>query len=203
MRTGAAEDPSPVPPSAPAQPVPTPPPPVPAAYAPLARPAGAAEAQTAIGRVLAVSEYKEGVEGIAQAFDGEVSSKWFAHRSRIPAGDKRCGWVLIEPLAERRTVGSYALSSANDLFERDPKAWRLVGIAADGSERELDRRDGEQWTARKQRRHFPLAEVAAFPAYRLDFLGQRGKDPEGIQISEIELLPAQDDARTRSTSSSP
>jgi len=191
--------PTPVP-QAPPQPVTPPPAPV---YTPLPLPAGAVEAQVAIGRVLAVSEYLAGREGIAQAFDGNVDSKWFCSRSRIPPGDQRCGWVLIEAVAECRTVGSYALASANDLFERDAKDWRLVGIAADGSEREIDRRTGIQWTARKQRRHFPLNEVVSFPAYRFDFLAQRGKDPEGIQLSEIELLPTQDDARTRSTSSSP
>src|ERR1043165_3540975 len=61
-------------------------------------------------------------------------------------------------LGPRKVVSSYALTSANDFQQRDPQDWRLLG-SNDGGKTwaTLDKRAGEIFSERHQRRVFSLA----------------------------------------------
>jgi len=85
-------------------------------------------------------------------------------------------------------VRQYALTSANDFPQRDPRDWRLLG-SNDGGQTwtTLDSRKGEIFSERHQRRVFTLANHAAFNLYRLQI--DRVRDPSGadsVQLAEIE-----------------
>lgn len=90
----------------------------------------------------------------------------------------------------RKIVGSYALTSANDFQQRDPQDWRLLG-SNDGGRTwtTLDKRTGEVFSERHQRRVFTLTNTNAFNIYRFDI--DRVCQPESancVQLAEIELM---------------
>ena len=93
-----------------------------------------------------------------------------------------------------RILAGYALTSANDVPERDPRDWRLLG-SNDGGKSwvTLDVRRSETFTTRFQRRVFALTNDAAYVLYRLQIDSVRV--PEGVpggatcvQLAEIEPL---------------
>jgi len=65
--------------------------------------------------------------------------------------------AAAEPAQVRKVVRQYALTSANDFPQRDPRDWRLLG-SNDGGQTwiSLDRRKGEIFSERHQRRVFTL-----------------------------------------------
>ena len=91
-----------------------------------------------------------------------------------------------------RVVRQYALTSANDFPQRDPRDWRLLG-SNDGGRTwtALDVQKGELFSERHQRRVFKLANQRAYSVYRLQI--DRVRDPaagEPVQLAEIEPLGA-------------
>ena len=142
------------------------------------------------GEAYASGEHKGFGEGLLQALDGRTESKWLC---RIGAADAqgRRAWVRIDPRPAARRIGRYALTSANDIADRDPVSWTLVGISSSGAETTLDQRGNEHFPERFQRREFVLPEPVSFPAYRLDIkdvIG--GMQIDLVQLAEITLLPA-------------
>jgi signal transduction histidine kinase len=95
-------------------------------------------------------------------------------------------------LGPRKVVSSYALTSANDFQQRDPQDWRLLG-SNDGGKTwaTLDKRAGEIFSERHQRRVFSLADPKAFNLYRLQI--DRVRNPASancVQLAEIEPMGA-------------
>ena len=71
---------------------------------------------------------------------------------------------------------TYALTSANDFAERDPKDWTLKG-SADGKDwKTLDTRTGETFDKRFQTKTYDIADVrrAAYGHYRLEITRNNG-----------------------------
>jgi len=99
----------------------------------------------------------------------------------------------VEPLA--KVVRQYALTSANDFPQRDPRDWRLLA-SNDGGRTwvTLDVRTGEVFSERHQRRVFSLANRQAFNVYRLQI--DRVLDPLAascVQLAEIAPLGETED----------
>jgi signal transduction histidine kinase len=92
-------------------------------------------------------------------------------------------------LPPRKLVG-YALTSANDERNRDPRDWVLLG-SNDGGEKwaVLDKRINQTFTERFQRRVFPLTNTAACRLYRLR-VDSILKNGNFSQLSEIEPIYA-------------
>ena len=91
-----------------------------------------------------------------------------------------------------KVVQQYALTSANDFPQRDPRDWKLLG-SNDGGKTwtTLDTRKGEVFQERHQRRVFKMNNHAAFKTYRLQI--DRVLDPaaaNSVQLAEIELMGA-------------
>jgi signal transduction histidine kinase len=89
-----------------------------------------------------------------------------------------------------KRVRQYALTSANDFPQRDPKDWQLLG-SNDGGKTwvSLDRRREEVFAERHQRRVFRITNDIGYAAYRLQV--DCVKDPRvanSVQLAEIELM---------------
>ncbi len=85
----------------------------------------------------------------------------------------------------------YALTSANDHSERDPRDWRLLGMNEDGTWDTIDERHNESFSRRFQRRQFTMTNPGAYAAYRLEIDSVRrpsGSGGDSVQLAEIEPL---------------
>ncbi|XP_024528073.1 peptide-N(4)-(N-acetyl-beta-glucosaminyl)asparagine amidase [Selaginella moellendorffii] len=119
------------------------------------------------------------------AFDGHYSTKW-----EEPGGAKGVlvGATLVYHLhgnASQHIVG-YDLTSANDCPERDPLDWMLEGSCDGGKTWQLlDKRSGELFQERYERRCFIVAKESQFPCsvLRLQFAAVR----ETVKTSRLQL----------------
>ncbi|MEV7244243.1 GH92 family glycosyl hydrolase [Streptomyces sp. NPDC093248] len=109
--------------------------------------------------------------------DGEPGTKWLAF--------KPTGWVEFD-LDKPVKLVTYALTSANDYAERDPKDWTLQG-SADGKDwKTLDTRSGESFKERFQTKSYDLAEPAEYQHFRLDVTANNGAS--GIlQLADVQF----------------
>ncbi|MFD8916828.1 GH92 family glycosyl hydrolase [Streptomyces sp. NPDC059569] len=120
-------------------------------------------------------------------------------------------WLAFEPTAwiefdldEPVKVVTYALTSANDHAERDPKDWTLQG-STDGKEwKELDSRKGETFTERFRTKSYDAAveAPAAYQHFRLDITANNGAS-DATQLADVQFsdgdtsTPAPQDMRTQ------
>ncbi|MFI6812528.1 GH92 family glycosyl hydrolase [Nonomuraea sp. NPDC050328] len=109
-------------------------------------------------------------------FDGDTNTKWLVFQPT--------GWVAVK-LAKPIAVKKYAMASANDAPERDPRAWALEGSADGRTWTPVDTRTGQSWSARFETRLFDVARPQAFSHYRLNITanGSGGL----IQLAELQL----------------
>ncbi|KUO03566.1 alpha-mannosidase [Streptomyces caeruleatus] len=109
--------------------------------------------------------------------DGEPSSKWLVFEPT--------GWVEFD-LDKPAGIAKYALTSANDYAERDPRDWTLKG-SADGKDwKTLDTRSGETFAERFQTKTYDLTEPAEYQHFRLEVGGNNGAD--GIlQLADVQF----------------
>lgn len=92
-----------------------------------------------------------------------------------------------------RRVTGYALTSANDHPERDPRDWRLLGLGEDGTSwTVLDERHNESFSRRFQRLQFAVAHPGTYRAYRWEVESVRIPEDmfggNSVQLAEIEPL---------------
>jgi signal transduction histidine kinase len=103
--------------------------------------------------------------------------------------------AVTVPSPMRKVVGRYALTSANDFQQRDPCDWRLLA-SNDGGKTwvTLDKRKGEMFSERHQRRMFPIANTNAYSVYRLQIdLVRDPRVANSVQLAEIELMGGAED----------
>ncbi|MFI9815375.1 GH92 family glycosyl hydrolase [Saccharothrix variisporea] len=127
--------------------------------------------------VAANSEYVEAGEVKENLVDGNTASKWLTFT--------RTGWVrftFAEPVAVQR----YALTSANDAPERDPRDWTLRGSNDGTTWTALDTRAGEAFTERFQTKTYDTANTTAFRLYQLDISANYG-GVGLIQLAEVQF----------------
>ncbi|GAA2542043.1 GH92 family glycosyl hydrolase [Winogradskya consettensis] len=115
-------------------------------------------------------------EGVGNLNDGNAESKWLV--------DTPASWaqyVLDAPA----TVTKYALTSANDAPERDPRDWTLEGSADGSTWTTVDTRSGESFDDRFQTKTYTVATPGSFAIYRLSITGH----PSGnlTQLADLEL----------------
>jgi predicted alpha-1,2-mannosidase len=109
--------------------------------------------------------------------DSESGTKWLTFEST--------GWVEFD-FDKPVKIVTYAMTSANDYAQRDPKDWTLQG-SADGEDwKTLDTRSGETFGERFQTRSYDLAEPAEYRHFRLDVTGNNGAS--GImQLADVQF----------------
>ncbi|NUP24227.1 MAG: glycoside hydrolase family 92 protein [Streptomyces sp.] len=109
--------------------------------------------------------------------DGESSSKWLVFAS--------AGWVEFD-LDKSVKVAKYALTSANDYAERDPRDWTLKG-STDGKDwKTLDTRSGETFTERFQTKTYDIAEPAEYQHFRLEVSKNNGAS-DILQLADVQF----------------
>ncbi|MFG1605322.1 GH92 family glycosyl hydrolase [Actinoplanes sp. NPDC049265] len=115
-------------------------------------------------------------EGKAQAFDGDKGTKWLTFDTT--------GWIAAQ-LSTPLTVTKYALTSANDVPERDPRDWMLEGSTDGTTWTVLDRQSGVNFAGRGVTREFSVADPGAYSHYRLSVTANGGAPI--VQLAELEL----------------
>lgn len=109
--------------------------------------------------------------------DGEPSTKWLTFEPT--------GWAEFD-LDKPQKITTYALTSANDFAERDPRDWTLKG-STDGKDwKTLDTRSGETFAERFQTKTYDLAEPAEYAHFRLEVTRNNGAS--GIlQLADVQF----------------
>ena len=115
-------------------------------------------------------------EGKAQVFDGDKGTKWLTFATT--------GWVQAK-LATPLTVQKYALTSANDVPERDPKDWQLLGSNDGSTWTAVDTQTGQTFAQRGQTREFTVADPKPYSYYRLNVTANGGAPI--VQLAELEM----------------
>lgn len=109
--------------------------------------------------------------------DGEPGTKWLTFQPT--------GWVEFD-LDKPVKVVTYALTSANDYDERDPRDWTLEG-SADGKDwKPVDTRTDESFAGRFETRSFDVARPAEYQHFRLEVTRNNGA-PGVLQIADVQF----------------
>ncbi|MEU2060170.1 GH92 family glycosyl hydrolase [Streptomyces sp. NPDC013455] len=109
--------------------------------------------------------------------DGEPGTKWLTFAPT--------GWVEFE-LDRPIEIATYALTSANDFAERDPRDWTLKG-STDGKDwKTLDTRSGETFPERFRTKSYDLAEPVAYQHFRLEVTKNDGA-PDILQLADVQF----------------
>ena len=125
--------------------------------------------------------------------DVEPGTKWLAF--------KPTGWVEFD-LAEPVKVVTYALTSANDHDERDPKDWTLKGSTDGKTWTDLDTRTGQTFSERLQTKSYDFTTDTAYQHFRLEITKNNGAS-DALQLADVQFsngdtsTPAPDDMRTQ------
>ncbi|MFC7327207.1 hypothetical protein [Marinactinospora rubrisoli] len=109
--------------------------------------------------------------------------------------DDRSKWLAFDCEAELDfvfrtpvTLGGYALVTANDFPDRDPRDWTLLGSEDGTGWTVLDRRENEWFDRRFQRRDFACASPTPFSRYRLVITRNAGGGE--TQLSAVRFFEA-------------
>ncbi|SEG88076.1 alpha-1,2-mannosidase, putative [Nonomuraea solani] len=129
-----------------------------------------------VTRVTASGEYTAGGEVKENLADSDVNTKWL-----VFTGTGWAQYALSEPVA----VVHYALTSANDAPERDPRDWQLQGSQDGQSWTTLDTRTGETFASRLLRKEYRFTNTTAYAHYRLNVT--RVGSGSTLQLAEWEL----------------
>ncbi|MGA8116656.1 MAG: GH92 family glycosyl hydrolase [Actinocatenispora sp.] len=108
--------------------------------------------------------------------DGDLNTKWLARSAT--------GWVraaLTEPVA----VVAYALTSANDSADRDPKDWVFQGSTDGDTWTDLDTQHDQSFEHRFQLVEYHVENTTSYPYYRLRVTANHGADL--LQLAEWQL----------------
>lgn len=121
-------------------------------------------------------------QGLDASFDGAAGTKWCVeNRGRFPIT-----WQKKMPAHQTGPLTSYTLTSAGDVPDRDPKAWRFLG-SQDGRNWTLldERKDEPVWPERGAPKTFNFTNKTAYAHYKIEFLEVHGVPH--FQIAEIAL----------------
>ncbi|WP_316742887.1 GH92 family glycosyl hydrolase [Streptomyces sp. MK7] len=114
--------------------------------------------------------------------DGESGTKWLTFEPT--------GWVEFD-FDKPVKITRYALTSANDYAERDPKDWTLKA-STDGKDwKTVDSRSGESFAQRFQTKTYDLAEPAEYQHFRLDVTRNNGAS-NILQLADVQFSTGDD-----------
>ncbi|NED90124.1 glycoside hydrolase family 92 protein [Streptomyces sp. SID11233] len=143
--------------------------------------------------VRASDENTGGGEVKENLVDGESGTKWLSF--------KPTAWAEFD-LSEPVKVVTYALTSADDHDERDPKDWTLQGSEDGKSWTDLDSRTGQTFSERFQTKSYDFTSDKAYQHFRLDITKNNGAD-DATQLADVQFsdgdtsAPAPDDMRSQ------
>jgi predicted alpha-1,2-mannosidase len=115
-------------------------------------------------------------ETAQKAADEDPNTKWLTFAST--------GWLQYR-LSEDVTVKKYALTSANDFPDRDPKDFALQGSSDGSTWTTVDSRTGQTFDKRFSPHVYEVADPGAYRYYRLNITRNNGSD--GTQLADLIL----------------
>lgn len=119
-----------------------------------------------------------GSERLENSYDGRPNTKWC-----IIAPPAHVLWQAELPAPA--IVSSYSFTSANDVPQRDPQEWTVLGSDDGVAWTGLDARTGAPFEQRFQTKTFQFANETAYRFYRIDFVPKAGVSH--FQVAEIAL----------------
>jgi hypothetical protein len=117
-------------------------------------------------------------EGLANLMDGSTDTKFLTFHNTA--------WVKWQGTQTLKAV-SYALTSANDAAERDPKNWTLSGSNDGTNWTTLDTRSNEVFASRYLKKTYTIAAPATYLFYKLDITAIAGATANTLQFAEWDL----------------
>ncbi|MFG2551201.1 GH92 family glycosyl hydrolase [Streptomyces sp. NPDC048581] len=108
--------------------------------------------------------------------DVEPTTKWLTFAPT--------GWVEFDLAAPVKVV-TYALTSANDHDERNPRDWTLQGSTDGSNWTTLDTRTGESFAEPFQTKTYDIAEPAEYRHFRLEISKNNGGDI--LQLADVQF----------------
>ena len=146
------------------------------------------EADIATGGTASASADNAGNgEGAAQAFDGNINTKWY---DPVTGGT---GWLQYQ-LASAASVDTYVLTSAGDVPQRDPASWQFQGSNNGTTWTTLDTETGQVFANRGQAQNYNLTNTTSYLYYRLNVTANSGGSGYGIQLAELGLFSSKSGA---------
>ncbi|MEW1690103.1 GH92 family glycosyl hydrolase [Streptomyces sp. NPDC091265] len=143
--------------------------------------------------VRASDENTGGGEVKENLIDGESHTKWLSF--------KPAAWAefdLVEPVK----IVTYALTSADDHDERDPKDWTLQGSEDGKTWTDLDSQTGQSFGERFQTKSYDFTSDKAYQHFRLNITKNNGA-ADATQLADVQFsdgdtsTPAPDDMRSQ------
>jgi hypothetical protein len=118
-------------------------------------------------------------EGPEKAFDGNSRTKYCTYATSI--------WLQIALQKESiKPFSHYAITTANDVPNRDPQDWQLLGSNDGQSWSELDARSDEQFEKRYQTRIFDIKSPGKYSFYKL--VVSRNRGDRNTQLADLDFL---------------
>ena len=126
-----------------------------------------------------------------KAIDGNKDTKWLVTESKC--------WLEVALLAPARAA-SYAIMSANDVPDRDPKKWRILGSNDGATFEEIAAAENPGFAKRHECKTWEIDKPGTYRFYRLAIDANSGA-PE-TQLAEFDLLDDAGNSIIRRSSSS-
>ncbi|MCK7554274.1 discoidin domain-containing protein [Chitinophaga sedimenti] len=117
-----------------------------------------------------------GGEGLPKAFDNDPYGKYLARQNTT--------WLQFY-LPGGATVNRYALTSANDASDRDPKNFVLQGSNDGATWTDLNKKQNQTFNQRYQRQLYAFVNSTSYTYYRLHITANNGG--AYTQMAELEL----------------
>lgn len=117
------------------------------------------------------------LENFPNIIDNDINTKYYQN-------GKKALWVQYRSTVAA-IVTRYTITSANDVEERDPKDWTLLGSNNGSTWITLDTRNNEDFPTRLLTRTFEISNTQAFTYYRLNILSNGNNN--NTQFAEWEL----------------
>ena len=121
-------------------------------------------------------------EGPEKAFDAELKTKYLADTKGLK--------LKFQSNEDPLSIAGYAICSGNDFPGRDPMDWILSGSTDGEKWQVLDKRSGEVFSKRHERRLFKLNAPASYSGYKLEVTKNNGASM--TQLAELEFLAAKE-----------
>lgn len=127
--------------------------------------------------VRASDENTGGGEVKENLVDGESGTKWLSFEPTA--------WAEFD-LTEPVKVVTYALTSADDHDERDPKDWTLQGSEDGKTWTDLDQRTGQTFSERFQTKSYDFTSDKAYQHFRLNITKNNGAT-DATQLADVQF----------------
>ena len=130
-------------------------------------------------------------ESKTNAFDNLNGTKWAD--LVVPNGSANYSWIqYLYPGSETHVINQYAITSASDYPERDPRDWRFYGVDQSTNLVLLDTQTNQIFSSRGQKNTYTITNVIAYRGYRLEIT--RVSNPataNAVQLAELQLSEPQ------------